>query len=133
METSGTTNAPTYGTIELSFNTDYRVVVAYNFVAGTLDDTASIYVNPINLTTESSNTPYLTDTFWGTATAEPTTVVGVNLRQGTAANAPTLSVDNLAAGTAFGDVAPVPEPSAIALSIVGLCSLIGWLRRSRRA
>jgi hypothetical protein len=126
LETSGSTT--TYGTTDLIFGNSYRVVLAYNRVAGTVNDTANLYVNPSNLTTEGGNTPYLTDT-WGSATAEPTAIAALNLRQGTAANAPTLTIDNLVAASTFAEVAPVPEPATTGLLLAGAAVLA--LRRRR--
>ncbi|MGI8966082.1 MAG: PEP-CTERM sorting domain-containing protein [Limisphaerales bacterium] len=128
LETSGTGGAVTYGTTVLNFGTPYNVTVAYNFVAGTNNDTARVYVNPTS-TNEFANTPYLTDT-WTTITAEATNYAAFNIRQGSATAAPTLTVDNINVSTLFGDVAQVaavPEPSTFAL--IGLGSLLVLFRR----
>jgi trimeric autotransporter adhesin len=124
MEFSGGSpaNTPTYGATELTFGQDYRVVVAYNVVPGPLNDTASVYVNPTDLLVQGNNSSYLIDTFWG-GNAETNIFGTINLRQGTAANAATLDIDNLSVGTTFADVAVVPEPSTIALTGLGLVGL----------
>jgi trimeric autotransporter adhesin len=128
LETSGTGSATTYGTTDLTFGSSYRVVLAYNRVAGTLNDTANLYVNPSNTAVEGANTPYLTDT-WTTATAEPAAIAALNLRQGTAANAPTLALDNLVAASTFAEVAVVPEPATAGLVALGAGALL--IRRRR--
>ncbi|MDQ6630519.1 MAG: PEP-CTERM sorting domain-containing protein [Verrucomicrobiota bacterium] len=128
LETSGAGGAVTYGTTVLAFGTPYNVTVAYDFVAGPLNDTARVYVNPTS-TNEFANTPYLSDT-WTTITAEATNYAAFNIRQGSATAAPTLTVDNINVSTVFGDVAqvaPVPEPSTFAL--IGLGSLVVLFRR----
>jgi PEP-CTERM motif-containing protein len=127
--TAGGTTA--YGSSVLNFGTSYQLVLAYNDVTGTLNDTFSLYLNPTDTTTEANNTAYLTSGYVGTG-AEQTTVSAINFRQGTAANAPTLTADNLVVGTTFSDAAvfPVPEPSAVALSILGgLAGFVVWKRR----
>jgi len=69
--------------------------------------------------------------FVGTG-SETNAVAGINLRQGSAANAPTETIDNLNVATTFGEAAvfTVPEPSSIALGIAGgLAGLVIWKRR----
>ncbi len=132
VETSGSGASLTWGTTELNFNQDYRIVLAYNVVAGGVNDTANLYVDPTDLVVEGNNTPYLTDT-WGSVTAETATLGALNLRQGTAANAPALSVDNLGLATTFAEAAtftPVPEPTT--LSLLGGFGLLAWTLIRRR-
>lgn len=132
LETAGGGGAVVnYGSTVLSFNTDYRVVVVYNAVAGTLNDTASLYVNPTDTSVEANNTPYISLDPWGSTSAESDAVAALNLRQGTAGNSPNVSVDNLVAGTLFGDVAAVPEPSSLALLGLGLVGGAFWARRKK--
>lgn len=107
----GTVN---YSSTVLSFNTPYRLILAYTGVAGTLNDTFALYVDPSDTSIEGNNTAYLTSGYVGTG-AESTTVAGINLRQGTAANAPSVVVDNLSVGTTFGEIAAVPEPGVGAI------------------
>jgi trimeric autotransporter adhesin len=122
VENSPSANLPTYGTTELAFNRDYRVVVAYNVVPGPLNDTAAVYVDPTDPLVQANNTAYLTDTFWG-GNAETNYFGTINLRQGGSTTAPTLDIDNVSVGTTFADVAVVPEPSSIALTGLGLVAL----------
>jgi len=128
-----TTTAGTavYGSTVLTLGTDYRLVLNYTGVAGPANDTLAIYVNPSDTTTEANNTAYLSGGFVGTG-SETNAVAGINLRQGSAANAPTETVDNLNVATTFGEAAvfTVPEPSSIALGIAGgLAGLVIWKRR----
>jgi hypothetical protein len=127
--TGGTT---AYGTTVLSFSTTYNVILAYTSVAGALNDTFALYVNPTDLTVEANNTAYLTTGYIGTG-AELTSVAALNLRQGSAGSAPALSVDYLVAGTSFADVTvePVPEPSTMALALLGGVGCFFALRRRK--
>lgn len=117
-----------YGTTDLSFGTDYQVVTAWDFTTGALNDTFSVFVNPID-PIRGNNTPYLNNIAWGSTTAEPTTIGFGNLRQG--GNFPTLTLDNFVVATAFSDVVTaVPEPTSIAL--VGIVGTAGLAVRYRR-
>ena len=125
QDNNGTTN---WGSTVLSFNTTYRVVSEEDFVAGGLNDTFAVYVNPTDLNVAGNNTPYLTAT-WNGPSAEATSYAEVSLRQGVATQAPTLTLYNLVVSTSFSDVAAVPEPSALALVLVGG---LAWSRVLRR-
>ena len=126
----GTVN---YSSTVLSFNTSYRIVLAYTGVNGTLTDTFALYVNPTDNSVEGNNTAYLASTYVGSG-AESTTVAGINLRQGSAGSAPSVILDNLTVATLFSDaapVAPVPEPSTLVLGVVGGFACLVALRRKR--
>lgn len=129
--TSGAANYPV-ATV-LNFNTTYRVVLAYTAVAGAVNDTFALYVDPTDTSVEGNNTAYMTSGYVG-AGAEVTTVSAINLRQGTAANASALTVDDLVVGTTFVDVStfPVPEPSSMALAALGGFSALGFSFFKRR-
>ena len=122
-----------YGTTVLPFNTATRIVTRYDVVSGDQNDVGYIYVNPTG-TDESTNTPYLAATTF--AVAENTqTLSGVNLRQGTASSAPTLTVDDLTVATTFADaVNPgttvVPEPAGLA--VLGIAGVTALGRRRRK-
>ena len=122
-----------YGTTVLNFGTTYRVVLAYNAVSGTLNDTGAIYVNPTDLSNPAGNTAYLTSGWTGTG-AENENVAGINFRQGTATTAPALLADNLDVSQTFSDTStytPIPEPSSLAL--LGGFGILAWhLIRRRR-
>lgn len=126
VETSGGA-VVSYGTGVLTLGTTYQVVVARHFVAGALNDTLAVYVNPTDTSVELNNTAYVTKA-WTSTTAENTAVSALNLRQGTAANAPAEVVDNILASTTFADVT-IPEPSTVVLVGLGLVGLLGIRRR----
>jgi trimeric autotransporter adhesin len=133
LETSGTGGTANYGSTVWNFNTDYRAVIAYNALVGTVNDTASIYVNPTDLLVQGNNTPEISLDPWTTITAETNKVAAINLRQGSAANSATLSVDDLVVGTTFADVSAVPEPGTLTLATGAglLLLLVSGHRRSR--
>ncbi len=119
LETSGTGASLTYGSTVLNLNQNYRVVVGYNVVAGGVNDTANVYVNPTDYVVEGNNTPYLTDS-WTSVLAETVTLGAVNLRQGGTTTGATLSVDDLYIGTTLADMQViVPEPTSLCLVMVG--------------
>jgi len=123
--TSGTTN---WGSTVLAFGTSYRVVTEEDFVSGAANDTFDVFVNPTDLSVAGNNTPYATLT-WNGAVAEASTYAEINFRQGTAAIAPTETVDNLVVSSSFSDVSAVPEPASLALGLVGG---FAWLLALRR-
>jgi trimeric autotransporter adhesin len=134
VETSGTGASLTWGTEVLNFNQDYRMVLAYNVVAGPTDDTADLYVGSgfTDLLVQGNNTAYLSDT-WNSATGEQSSLGAINLRQGSATAAATLSVDDLGVATTFAEAAtftPIPEPTS--LSLLSGFVLLAWQLARRR-
>jgi hypothetical protein len=122
QSTSGTGGLMTYGTTALNLNTFYDVILKWDFVAGGLNDTFSLFVDPTSNILANLN-PYVTAN-WLTTTAEPTTLAAVNLRQGTAGNATTALISSLSVGSSLSDVGVVPEPSSGALLVLGGVSLV---------
>ena len=129
QSTSGTGGAMTYGSTLLNKNTFYDVVLEWNAVAGTINDTFNLFVNP--LTDVRSNLTSYVSANWLSASAEPTTFAAVNLRQGTAGNTTTALISSISAGNTLGDVGVVPEPSTSGLLIFGVAALLG-VRSFRR-
>jgi hypothetical protein len=129
-ETSGGAVA-SYGSGVLSFGVDHRVVLDYTRVAGALNDTASLIVDPTDLSVEGNNPIYVTKS-WTSSTAETNVVATINLRQGSASAAATLVVDDLVVGTGYTDVSVVPEPSVVALTGLGGLGVVAWNRIRRR-
>jgi trimeric autotransporter adhesin len=116
MGTSSGTTGLAYGTTVISLNSDQVIMVRYDFVPGALNDTGAIFLNP---TSEdgTGDTPYVAATTIG---VDAVSISSVNLRQGTAANAPVLTIDNI--------VVSVPEPST---ALLGLLAGLGLMRRRR--
>lgn len=116
---------PTYGATVYSLNTTYLIVLKYTLVSGTANDVSNLFVEPALGQTE----PTATLTQSSTAT-DLTTVGTVALRQGTAANAPTLRVDYLRVGTTWasvtgGNATTGPSLVATPTTITGLTTTQG--------
>ena len=115
----------TWGADVFSFGA-HRVVVSYDSITGTLNDTGNVWVD---------GTHEIIDNPWGAATnPEPTALGAINLRQGGATTSPGLTVDNLNVATSFAEVATftavVPEPTS--LSLLGGFGLLALLISRRR-
>jgi MYXO-CTERM domain-containing protein len=98
--------------------TAYTILMRYDFVAGALNDTGALFVNPTTAD-GSGDTAYVAATITGT---DATTISSVSLRQGGSTTAPGgVVIDNIV-------VSSIPEPSAALLGGLGLLAL---LRRRR--
>jgi hypothetical protein len=115
-----------YGSTVLNFGTTYHVLVQYDMNPGTTNDTGALFINPAD-PHGVGDTPYVAATLEG---IDATNMDAVYLRQGTAANAATLVVDNILVD-AVGAV-PVPEPASVLLCGLGLVGLF-HIARSRKA
>jgi hypothetical protein len=104
-------------------------VVKYTFVAGTGNDTLSLYVNPTPGGSEPG-TPDVSLTAAGTDAASLQTLGFKAQGNATTGN---WIFDSLQIGDTWADVTPttVPEPSAVALLGFGVFGLAVW-RRARR-
>jgi hypothetical protein len=122
--TSGTSSATVWGSSILDLNQSYTAVVAWDFVGGALNDTMAVYVNPLSAN-RSNLTAEVTSNWLSTTGAEPASAISaVNLRQGSALNAPTVNATYISVGSTLGDVGIVPEPSSGALLVLGGVSLV---------
>ena len=95
-----------YTPFSYSLNTTYLLVIKYTIVAGTANDTVSLYINPALPGSEP-----------GSATITAPDVAGgdinpgsVALRQGTASTSPTVRVDGIRIGTSWAGVTDTPVP-----------------------
>jgi len=125
------TTGLSYGTTVLSLNTDYRVVLRYNFVSGSGNDSMALYVDPAS-SVEGNNSTYATATAAGGT--DPSAAGAINFRQGTAGMAPTVTADNLTIATTFAEaIVPVPELEHYALSCaLGLIGIAAGKEIRRR-
>jgi trimeric autotransporter adhesin len=110
---SATSNTGIYGTSLLSLNTAYDVVIAWNSITGSSNDTLNVYVNPTDPTL-ANNSAYTSATW---TVAEPSTLNAANLRIGGATTTPGVQVNTI-------KVEIVPEPSSGALLILGGMALV---------
>ncbi len=102
---SGTAN---YSATPFAKSSVHLVVVKYTFVAGALNDTADLWVDPVISDTEPAPLASATDV----ASAEATSIIGVALRQGSASNASTQIVDGVRVGTSWTEVVAGIVPGA---------------------
>jgi MYXO-CTERM domain-containing protein len=113
---TGAGATPTYGATELAFGTTYHILARYDFVVGAGNDTGALFVNPAD-PFGVGDTAYAAATTQGT---DATSLSAVCIRQGTAASAATVTIDNI-------NVAVVPGPAPLAL--LGLGGLVALRRR----
>ena len=130
QSTSGTGSLMTYGTAALNLNTFYDVVLKWDFVAGTFNDTFSLFVDPTS-NVLANLTPYVSANWLTTTGTEPSTLAAVNLRQGSSINVTTALISSLSVGDSLSDVGVIPEPSSSVLMFLGAAGLIG-IRAMRR-
>jgi len=112
---------------------DMRVILAYDFVAGTLNDQFSIYLDP-TLPVRSANTPLFTFVNSpGTGWTDLGNLAALNLSVGL--HAPTSEIGRVTATGTFGEAysfITVPEPSSLVLacwvSAFSVAGVLGWRR-----
>ena len=133
QSTSGTGSLTVWGSSVYNLNELLSVVIAWDMVGGALNDTFSLYVNPLT-NDRTLLTAEITSNWNSTTGAEPAlTISALNLRQGSTTTAPTTYVEELWVGDSLADVGitTIPEPSASSLILIGCGSLI-ILRRLKR-
>lgn len=123
---SATTTTVQYGSTVLNFGDVHRVVVAYNFVDGLTNNTASVYVDG-NL---------LASSVWD-STPEASLIGFILTHTSTSSSKPLPDYfDNLTVATTYAEAAAtaaVPEPATYAAILGGLALAGVVLRRRRRA
>lgn len=104
---SGASTVAGYNTSDLVFGTTYQIVVKYSIISGSANDSVKIFVNPVLGAPEpaASANAVLGET---DITISNTVGIGaIALRQGTAANAPSLTVDGIIVGRTWKSVTPL--------------------------
>jgi hypothetical protein len=109
------------------------VVASYEFVSGTQNDIARMWINPDVSTfgNASPPSPGLTSAPGAGVNDSFTSLVSFNLRDVNTVGAPTVLFDELRVGNTWADVTTVPEPTAAGLVGLGMLLVTGW-RLSRR-
>lgn len=133
QSTSGTGSLTVWGSSIYNLNELLSIVIAWDIVAGTINDTFSLYVNPLT-NDRSLLTAEITSNWNSTTGAEPAlTISAINLRQGSATTAPTTYIEELWVGDSLTDVGitTIPEPSAFSLILISGGSLIAFRRLKR--
>lgn len=133
QSTSGTGSLTVWGNSVYSLNSLLSVVIAWDMVSGGVNDTFSLYVNPLT-NDRSLLTSEITSNWNSTTGTEPAlNISSINLRQGSTTTAATVYVEELWVSDSLLELGltPIPEPSSYSLILFGLGSLIA-LRRLKR-
>jgi len=111
---------PNYSPDPFAYNTPHLIVVKYTMIAGTLNDTADLWVNPVIGPTEPAPLVSYTDV----GSTDGTNIIGVALRQGNSSNAPTQWVDGIRVATTWADaVGAVGDPLGACCDPDGGCTI----------
>jgi len=117
--------SPVYGATVYSFNTTYLVVIKYTYIAGLTNDRADAFVltSPSMPNVEPAATVSSTDSGTGT---DATTLTAVFVRQGTAANAPTLQIDGIRVAASWSDLFFTPSVTTGATGVGATSFTANW-------
>jgi hypothetical protein len=129
---TGTATTDWDSTDVFSTGTTLFLVGGYTFnTASATDDVSSLWINPDSSTFGSATAPTATLTTSSGNDITGNQIASVLVREASTIE-PNLTIDDVRAGASYGDVTPaVPEPSALALSVVGIVAGFG-MRRFRR-
>jgi hypothetical protein len=128
----GKTTGTTTGIIQwyptgFDLGTTIFLVAQYEFISGTANDVARMWVNP-DVSTFGTGTPPAAD-----LTSAPSGIGDINLfsillRNINTVGTPAFQFDELRVGTTWADVTPIPEPTAVGLFGLGLLTLFARSR-----
>lgn len=104
-----------------ALNTTHLLVLKYKFGPATDDDSVFLFINPNVSTVE----PIPTLSHGTSSAADPLELRTFNLRQGTASNAPTMTVDGIVVATSWSSVVPV-ELTSFTASVSGKDVTLNW-------
>ena len=113
-----------------SFASSSNVIAGQTFlVIGKLSKVASLNYNHIDLWFNPSASDFATPdaSFNGNSGLSSLTLLG--LRSANLDKGDTVLIDDLRLATSWVDVSPVPEPSSMILSALGMCVIMGYRRR----
>jgi len=99
-------STPNYTGFNYDLNTTYLLVVKYTVVSGTTNDNIDLIINP----TVGSAEPAATVSYSDLTATDATAVVAILLRQGSASNAATLTIDGIRVATTWADATPDTNP-----------------------
>jgi len=103
--------ASVYSSFDYAVGTTYLIVLKYTIVAGATNDTVSLFVNPVLNGIE----PVATVTATDLTAADPASITGVSLRQGTAGVSAALFVDGIRVGSTW----PNATSSNVSVTYIG--------------
>jgi hypothetical protein len=125
------TDAATYGTTVLDFNTTYFVVIKYTFSStSTTDDQASVFVFSSGIPTTEPTTTYAGPT--ASVAADQANLSRLALRQGNASNAATLVIDGMRVSTTWGTIALPVQLKSFSTVKSGESTTIKWTTTSEK-
>jgi hypothetical protein len=114
---TSTSGNVSYTGFNYTLGTTYLVVIKYNFVSGTANDTEDLFINPVIGSPEP--TPTISTTTADNAGTDLTAIVSFCLRQGSSNAAPNVKVDGIRVGTAWSDVVAAPAAPSITTTAAG--------------
>ena len=116
-------NVPVYGATIFDLNTTIMVVMKYTFkAASTTDDEVALFVNP-SPASEPTAAGAISTTPVGETDSE--NIGSIALRQGAAANAPNVKIDEIRIGTAWADIFDTQKPTSNVISVGNMVTQVG--------
>jgi hypothetical protein len=125
-----TATATAYASTKFDLNTTIFLVGSYEFVAGTGNDIAKLWVNPSSIDFGADTAPLETLALTNAGGTDLTGINGFLIRG--VNGSPSGTMDELRIATTWGDATPVPEPSTYALLALSGLALAGYAARRRR-